>query len=74
MQYQYKFMCMPDELIQNIIDSFTISTSLREATVIFTNTSQLKIINLIFINAVQIYDLHYEEGKYKFIIEAQNKI
>ena len=62
-----------DEQIQKITDSLNVSKLNNNATVTIS-TNNLKIFNIIYINATQIYNLHYEEGKYQFIIEAQCKI
>ena len=71
--YEHKFLCIPDYSNQNINDSFNISKLKNVSTVTFSNYN-LRIINLIFINATQIYDLHYDDGKWKFTIESENKI
>ena len=71
---EYKFICIPDEEIQNINDSLSVSKLNEKATVTFS-TNNLKIINLIFISSYEIYEyLHYEAGKYKFIIESKEEI
>ena len=71
----YKLLCTPDNRNQTITDKFEISK--EQENIIYCSDRKyycLRIIDLITINAYQIYDLTFSNNKWNFAIESMYKL